>query len=62
MSGTRFTQLVVGHGVPSDLDHMIAPVLAFSPYTQSFSVAAITVEPITTGCAYTCPSTAVENT
>src|ERR1700733_8536337 len=62
MLGTRSEQSGMAQGVPSDMDHLIAPVLAFSPYTQSFSVATITVEPITSGWAYTWPLTAVENT
>ena len=62
MLGVRSEQSLIGQGAPSEIDHLIAPVLAFSPYTQSFSVATITVEPITSGCAYTCPLTAVENT
>ena len=37
-----------------------APVAASSPYTQLFSVAAIRVLPMTSGCPYTEPLTAVE--
>ena len=50
-----------GHGLPSRRDHPIAPLAAFSPYSQSVSVATMTVFPATTGCAKTCPLTAVEN-
>src|SRR5215472_7594710 len=57
MFGVRSEQFGMAHDAPSDLDHSTAPVLAFSPYTQSFSVATITVLPTTSGCAYTWPST-----
>src|SRR5215472_10816634 len=62
MFGVRSEQFGMAHDAPSDLDHSTAPVLAFSPYTQSFSVATITMLPMTSGCAYTWPSTGVLKT
>ena len=59
MSGVRSSQVVMWYGVPTEVFHTIAPVVAFSPYTQSVSVATITVLPMTSGCAYTWPLTAV---
>src|SRR5579862_2798685 len=62
MFGVRSGQVVMWYGVPSEVLQRIAPVVASSPYTQSFSVATIRVLPTTSGCAYTWPLTAVLNT
>src|SRR5437764_15427622 len=59
MLGLRSEQVVMWYGVPSEVFHSTAPVAAFSPYTQSFSVATIKVLPATSGCAYTWPLTEV---
>ena len=45
--------------MPSEVFHKIAPVVAFSPYTQSFSVATTRVLPMISGCPYTWPFTEV---
>ena len=45
--------------MPSEVLHRIAPVVAFSPYTQSFSVDTTRVLPMTSGCEYTWPLTGV---
>src|ERR1039458_9034064 len=48
MFGTRSPQTEpMAHGVPSETDQSTAPVAASSPYTQSFSVVTMTVEPTT---------------
>src|SRR5690242_18967825 len=57
--GVRSSQDVMWYALPSEVFQTIAPVVAFSPYTQSFSVATITVLPTTSGYAYTWPLTAV---
>jgi len=62
MFGTRSVQVVMWYGVPSEVFQSTAPVAASSPYTQSFSVVAIRVQPTTSGCPYTEPLTAVEKT
>src|SRR5213078_1522004 len=59
MLGLRSSHEVMWYGVPSEVFHSTAPVVAFSPYTQSFSVATISVLPTTSGCAYTWPLTDV---
>src|ERR1700720_3249541 len=59
MLGVRSVQLVMWYGVPSEVFQSTAPVAAFSPYTQSVSVATIRVLPTTSGCPYTWPLTAV---
>src|SRR5712691_12810961 len=59
MFGVRSLQVVMWNGVPSEVFQSTAPVVAFSPYTQSFSVATIRVLPMTSGCAYTWPLTEV---
>ncbi len=62
MFGTRSPQTEpMAHGVPSETDQSTAPVAASSPYTQSFSVVTMTVEPTTRGWPYTDPLTGVEN-
>ena len=53
--------LAMSQAVPTCVDQFTAPVAASSPYTQSFSVATTTVDPTTSGCAYTCPDTGVSN-
>src|SRR5215470_9989351 len=60
MFGTRSAQKVMWYGGPSQVCQSTAPVAASSPYTQLFSVVAITVLPMTRGCPYTEPLTAVE--
>src|SRR5215469_3097159 len=50
--------LEIGNALPSRVAQICAPVPALSPYTQSLSVATMTVEPSTSGWAYTEPSTA----
>src|SRR5919205_1208590 len=47
-----------GSGVPTCADHTTAPVLGFSAYTVSFSVAAKIRPPTTSGWPYTAPSSA----
>ena len=51
MSTLHPVAVVIGHGVPSCRDHSIAPLAWFSPYTQSFVVATMSVFPATTGWA-----------
>src|SRR5215471_10149072 len=48
------------YGVPRKVFQSTAPVAAFSPYTQLFSVVAVSVKTMTSGCPYTEPLTAVE--
>ncbi len=59
MFGARSLQEVMWYGVPSEVFHSTAPVVAFSPYTQSFSVATTRVLPTISGCPYTWPFTEV---
>src|ERR1700687_1189671 len=51
-----------GTGVPSAVRHRTAPVAASSAYTELRSVAAMTVEPIASGEAYTSPSSGADHT
>src|SRR5215831_12350575 len=60
MFGTTSVHQVMWYGVPRKVFQSTAPVAAFSPYTQLFSVVAIKVLPMTSGCPYTEPLTAVE--
>src|SRR5215470_1130283 len=62
MFGVRSAQVVMWYGVPRLVFQSTAPVAAFNPYTQLFSVVAITVLQTTSGCPYTEPLTAVEKT
>ncbi|WP_241002333.1 hypothetical protein [Streptomyces sp. CB01881] len=49
-----------GTGVSSARCQRTLPSAAPTPYTWLVSVATATVEPATSGCAYTAPSTAVD--
>src|SRR5436305_2094674 len=63
MFGTRSPQLIAeaGQALPNVLVHLMVPSAGSSPYTLSFSVAAISVPLTTIGWPYTWPSTTVEN-
>src|SRR6266700_6195325 len=55
MLGVRSLQEVMWYGVPSEVLHKIAPVVAFSAYTQSCSVDTTRVLPMISDCANTWP-------
>src|SRR5690242_8428900 len=63
MLGTRSPHPLTeaGQGLPSDRDQVTFPLVALIPTALLFSVATTTVGPAITGCAYTDPSTFVEN-